>query len=161
MKKNQIDINLVLSNARKISILIALASTLSVGSVVLTGCGSGGGVPKETVTNTPLRLQIDWPTRSRVADLSAPGSALSVVLTLTRTGTGETVTTFPAINRQDGASAYSQVYASPTSVSPGNVNLTVRFYSQKDGQGTQVAFANKAFVLESTGSGAGVLTSAK
>jgi hypothetical protein len=137
-------------------IIICLFS-LSVLGAVAGGCGSGGGVPKETVTTTPLRLQINWPARSRQANLVAPGSAQSVILTLTRTGTGETVITLPTVDRQEGAGAYSQNYASPTGVLPGNVNLTARFFAEKNGQGAEVARTNKAFVLDSTGNGAGVI----
>jgi peptidylprolyl isomerase len=137
-------------------VIICLFSLSLLGAIV-AGCGSGGGVPKETVATTPLRLQINWPARSRQANIVAPGSAQSVVLTLKRTGTGETLVTFPTIDRQEGAGAYTQNYASPTGVLPGSVNLTARFLAEKNGQGAEVAQANKAFVLDSTGNGAGAI----
>lgn len=126
------------------------------GALVLAGCGGGGGpTPSSNTVETPFRFTVDWAARSR--QIGAPSSALSMVVTLVRSGIGGGNLVVRQNRREDPA-AYREEIVSPESVTNGTYPVDVRFFAQPDGQGAVVASATSDVTIERDGSGIGTLT---
>jgi hypothetical protein len=131
------------------------AVSLLAGVSLSAGCGGGGGV--NNVVNTPTtnaKLRVQWPARSR-AEVAAPNSAQSFVLTFSQgnPSTGGNIT-FAASNRGANTAAFTQDYTTPervrisTGLDPLNPNrMNIRFYAEPNGAGAVVAESTVAIFL--------------
>ncbi len=133
---------------RPLALVGAATAFFLVPSFVLFSAGCGGGGSSSSLS-TPVTLDINWAARTRA--VSAPASALSVVVSLSAPSTlpSETPVTLPPVNRADDPAAYSQKYVSP--IPAGRVGqartLNVTFFAEKDGKGSIVATASRALTV--------------
>lgn len=121
------------------------------------GCGGGGASKGHS---TPVAFTVNWATRSR-AEILAPASALSVVLTVPKAlANGDDL--LVTRNRHADPAAYTETYSStPLLALPGSYAVTLRFYAQLDGAGALVGEAHAAGVtFAADGSGIGTVATA-
>ncbi|MGC4047240.1 MAG: hypothetical protein QM758_25865 [Armatimonas sp.] len=139
---------------------------LSVGALGLVlgltaGCGGGGSDDQPTPTPTPtptvgpatttFRATILWRARTRI-EATGLASALSARITLYGANIGGSDNTF-TINRDLArTAAYTETYTSPVAAIPGtNYRFRIQFFSQPNGQGTEVGFADTSATLAANG----------
>jgi hypothetical protein len=122
--------------------------------VTLVACGGGGGGGGGGVQTTPIQVTLHWDARSRA--VTAPSSALSVVVTIANAAVGGTDFTF-TINRNAAPAAYDQTYTSTGSARVGTWSVTARFYAQPDGGGDVVGIAQANVQIQSNGTGIGTI----
>lgn len=115
---------------------------------LLGGCGGSGG-KLSVPTATPVKYSISWAARSK--SFSAPSSALSATLTLTKATLNGTDFVTTADRRTDPA-AYSQIYTSDASVRTGAFSMTLKFYDHAGGTGDVVGTASGTATIGKDGS---------
>lgn len=124
---------------------VRIIAVLMVTSLLITGCGGGGGSG-----TTAVKINVAWGARSR--DVHAPSSALSAVIKLKQAAPDGTDFSF-TVNRAAPPAAYTQSYTSPTQAKTGTWHLIVRFYAQPDGAGDLVGSTAATITLHGDGSG--------
>jgi hypothetical protein len=127
---------------------LAMLCCIAVG---LSGCGGGGsGGGASVVEMTTAKVDVKWAARTKA--VNAPGSALSVVITLSGAAADGSDIRWTA-NRDAAPAGYLTTYPSPALAKTGPRNITAKFYSQADGNGSIVGVATGHGSLKSDGSG--------
>ncbi len=119
-------------------------------STLVLGCGGGSNGP--IATGNPVTFQIAWAERTRAID--APASAVSATVTLTGAGPNASNLVITVERRADPA-AYTQTYASSSTVRPGSYPMIVRFHDRAEGLGHVVASGQATVTIAPDGSGIG------
>jgi pimeloyl-ACP methyl ester carboxylesterase len=109
------------------------------------GCGGGGGDNKPEETLTRVRVSIAWAERTR--NVSAPGSALSAVLTISGAKADGSEFTYLANRDQSNLAAHTQIYVPVEQVKVGNYPFALQFYAATDGQGDVVGTASGSVTI--------------
>ena len=117
---------------------------------MLVGCGGGVG---NAPARTPVKFSVFWDERSRT--VNAPSSALSGILTMTGTGNSGLTFTF---NRMEGAAGGLQTLTTSQPITAGDATFLIRFMSEANGAGSEVARAAGAARIAADGSGLGTVT---
>lgn len=118
--------------------------------------GNGGPVTPEPVITTPVRVNILWGERTR-STVAAPSTALSATITIVgakaeggdfrfESGAGQ-----PYVNRPAGGGAINQQYTSTNLAKAGTWLMRVEFYSEANGTGTLVGFAQASVTVKPDG----------
>lgn len=97
-------------------------AVLMLASIVLIGCGGGGGATQVTLPTVTLF----WPTQTR--DITAPEAAVRARITVTRDATSESVTW--EVLRPSGTASQQIVTSGPAFSRGGDVTLRVEFFGQ-------------------------------
>jgi hypothetical protein len=153
------------SKWNRYSMWLALSvGTLGVALGLTAGCGGSGGGDNPTPTPSPtaspapstakFRATILWRARTRIEAVGL-ASALSAKITLYGANIGGSDNVFVRnrdLSRANPAAAYSETYESDVAALPNqNYRFRVQFYSQPDGKGTEVGFADTSATLDRAG----------
>lgn len=132
--------------------LLPLASL----ATAMVGCGgsdddnNNGSTPPPVDTGTKVTsgVTVNWSARGRA--IGAGSTALSARISFTRPGTTSPDTSF-VVNRRDDATAYTESYLTPTTVTAGGTVIKLDFFAQKSAGGTLVATVNVAVIVKDDG----------